>query len=161
MRRDHDITVGALIALKVAIKLTPAFLVIWLLSSRRWRAVGATALTGCLILITSLIFAGPQSWLDWLGAVPQSAPSPMAISTVTGLPTWLIAVFAVVAVAIVGAATRGDRPTLVAAVIAAALATPALNLQAFALLLAVFVRKERDGVPGTGLPGRLRSYLIL
>jgi Glycosyltransferase family 87 len=134
--RDRPWIVGALVAAMVAIKLTPVVLLVWLMASRRWRAVGVALAVGAVIGAVSVVGAGPDAWRAWLASVPASAPSRLAISTILNVPTWAVAVAAPTVVAGTWIATRSDRATFAAAVIGAALATPALYAQALALLLA-------------------------
>ena len=84
-------------------------------------------LWGSLIGVVSLAGAGLQNHLDWLAAVPKSAPAPMSVAALTGLPSFAVVLLAVALVAVVG--LRGDeRLTFTVAVIAAGLASPALYL---------------------------------
>jgi Glycosyltransferase family 87 len=118
---------GSLVAVAVAVKLTPALLVIWLATSRRWSAVAATI--GALFVIgaVSLAFAGVQNHLDWLVSLPNAAPAPTSIAGITGLPSTLVLV--ALAVVVVLVSRFGDeRVTFSVAVVAAALASPALYL---------------------------------
>lgn len=134
--RDRPWIVGALVAAMAAVKLTPVVLLVWLIAGRRWKALGAALVAGVVIGAASLVGAGPDAWRAWLASVPMSAPSPVALATLLNVPTWAVAVAAVAAVAGTWVATRSNRATFAAAVIAAALATPALYFQALALLLA-------------------------
>ena len=125
--RNRAPLVGALLGIAIAVKLTPAILVVWLVTARRWRAVGATMVALALIGIVSLAGAGLQNHLDWLAAVPRSAPAPMSVAALTGLPSFAVVLLAAALVAVVG--LRGDeRLTFTVAVVAAALASPALYL---------------------------------
>lgn len=143
--RDRPWLVGGLIAAGAAVKLTPAVLVLWLMVTGRWRAVGATMVVGLAILAVSLIGAGPQAFIDWLAAVPTSRPAPEALATITGLPP--IAMAALLAVPVV-LFWRRDRWSFGAAVVATALATPALYFTALGLLAAVPVWGDRPGAAG-------------
>ncbi len=134
--RDRPWIVGALVAAMAAVKLTPAVLLVWLIAGRRWKALGATLVAGVVIGVASLVGAGLNAWQAWSASVPMSAASPLALATLFRVPTWTIAVMAVGAVAGTWVVTRQDRATFAAAVIAAALATPALYFQALAILLA-------------------------
>jgi len=125
--RSRPIVAGSLVAATIAVKLTPALLLIWLATSGRWRAFGATFGALVVIGIVSLIGAGLQNHLDWLASVPLSAPAPTSVAGLTGLPAVVVEAIAVVAVIVVALA-RDERLTFSAAVIAAALASPALYL---------------------------------
>jgi Glycosyltransferase family 87 len=125
--RSRPVVAGAFVAATIAVKLTPVLLLIWLAASGRWRAVGATIGALVVIGIVSLLGAGLQNHLDWLASVPRSAPVPTSIAGLTGLPSIVVEVAAVAAVVLV-ALTRDERLTFSAAVVAAALASPALYL---------------------------------
>ncbi len=119
--------VGSLVAVAIAIKLTPALLLIWLATASRWRAVGATVVALAVIGVVSLLGAGIQNHLDWIASVPHAAPAPASLAGLTGLPSTLILIAAAVVVLLVG--RLGDeRLTFSVAVVAAALASPALYL---------------------------------
>ena len=141
--RDRPWIVGLLIAAATAVKLTPVVLIVWLIATNRWRAVGATLAWALAIGVVSLVGAGLDSWVAWIESVPSSRPSPVALSTLTGLPT--VAVAALLCVPIL-LAWRRDRLAFAAAIIATALATPALYFTAIALLAAIPIgRDPEDG----------------
>lgn len=143
--RSRPVVVGTLVAALAAVKLTPIVLLVWLAATRRWRAVAWTATISSVILVLSVAGASIDSWLAWLAAVPQSAPSPLSLSTVLGIsPTFVGAVGAGL-VAATWVVTRSDRTTFAAAVAAAALTTPALYFQALALLAACAAPGFRRG----------------
>lgn len=134
--RDRPWIVGPILAATVAVKLTPVYLLLWLVLERRWRALAAALAAGAAIFAVSLVLTGPDAWLAWLRSVPQSAPSPLALATLTGLPTWTVMAAGALTVALASLARR-ERLTFGAAVMAAALATPALYFQALGLLAAI------------------------
>ena len=135
--RGRPWIVGALVAAMVAVKLTPVSLLVWLVATRRYRAVGAALAIGLAMGAASLAGAGLEAWRTWLEFVPVSKPSPLAISTQLGVPTWSVVLAALAMVAGTWMVTKSDRATFAAAVLAAALATPALYFQALALPLAM------------------------
>ena len=104
--RDRPWIVGLLIAAATAVKLTPVVLIVWLIATNRWRAVGATLAWALAIGVVSLVGAGLDLWVAWIESVPSSRPSPVALSTLTGLPT--VAVAALLCVPIL-LAWRRDR----------------------------------------------------
>ena len=125
--RDRAPLVGTLVAVAIAIKLTPVLLVIWLAAAGRRRAVALTVVALAGIGVMSLAGAGLQNHLDWLASLSGTAPAPTSLAGLTGLPSWLILASSVVVVVLV--ALRGDeRLTFSVAVLAAALASPALYL---------------------------------
>jgi hypothetical protein len=154
--RDRPWIVGVLIATAAAIKLTPIVLVIWLLATRRWHAIGATLIAGGAIGFVSFLGAGVDAYSGWLAGAGAASPSPSAIATQLGVsPAAVAALFALPVLLLWGR----DRPSFSAAVVAAALATPALYFSAFALLAAVVApwiraREPRPiDRPATSIPG--------
>jgi hypothetical protein len=136
--RERPGWVGLLIAFSIWMKLTPAYFLIWLLGARRIPALVQTGLFVLAIFALSLWGAGLQAHLDWMRSVPDSHPSPMSLSSLTGLPSVVVAAASAVIVALV--ALRGDeRLTFSAAAVLSGLAAPALYFQALALLAAVAV----------------------
>jgi hypothetical protein len=123
--RDRPPLVGSLVAAAIAVKLTPVLLVIWLASVPRRRAVMMVLVALGLIGVESLLGAGLQSHLDWLRSLPGTIPAPTSIAGITGLPSWVILGVAIGAVGL-AALRRDERLTFSVAVIAAALASPAL-----------------------------------
>jgi hypothetical protein len=133
--RDHPWRVGPIIAVTAAIKLTPILLLLWPATSGRARVVLTTAVALTAIGALSLVGAGFDAHLAWLENVSGSAPSPLALATLTGLPE--LAVVALLAMGVLAVSRLGDeRLTFAAAVVATALASPAMYFQSLALLLA-------------------------
>jgi hypothetical protein len=125
--RSRPAVVGALIAVAIAIKLTPALLLIWLVSARRLRAAGMTVAALAVIGVVSLLGAGIGAHLDWLASVPNAHPVPTSIAGLTGLPSSIV--LGILVVVVIAVALRGDeRLTFSVAAICAALASPALYL---------------------------------
>ena len=132
--RDRPRIVGPLIAAAAAIKLTPIVLVLWLVATRRWVAIGAAAVACLVIAGVSVLGSGIDAYASWLTGVTGAAPSPNAIATTLGIsPAVVAALFSLPVVLL----WRRDNLSFTAAVIAAALMTPALYFSAFALLAAV------------------------
>ena len=125
--RARPAVAGSLIAAAIAVKLTPALLLIWLVTARRWNMLAATVVALAMIGLVSLVGAGLNNHLDWLVSVPQAVPAPTSIAGMTGLSGMVVLVLCTLAVVI--ASRFGDeRVTFSVAVIAAALASPALYL---------------------------------
>jgi hypothetical protein len=137
IHRERPWIVGLILAIAVAVKLTPAALLIWLALGGRWRAVAATLAVGGAILVVSLIGAGPAAFEAWLQLAPESAPSPLSLSRSTGLPPALVAVLLLLPIFVT---RRHDAWGYRAAIVATALATPALYFQAIGLLAAAAIR---------------------
>jgi hypothetical protein len=136
--------VGSMIAVAIAVKLTPALLLLWLASASRWRAIGAAIIALAVIGIGSLGGAGIQNHLDWLASLPGTAPAPTSIAGLTGLPSWLILAGAILVVVVVGR-LGNERLTFSVAVVASALASPALYLGTLGIAAAAATPWVGDG----------------
>lgn len=117
-------------ALPLLTKITPGVGVLWLLFSRRWRALGfALALT--LLIMTVSFLLHPEAWIDWVALLVTSAQDRGDTTGQFGpLPVRLG-----VAAALVGGAGIWRRPWLLAP--AALLATPVIWPASLALLTAI------------------------
>jgi alpha-1,2-mannosyltransferase len=137
-QRDRPAVVGVSLAFAVAMKLTPALFVIWLIGARRFRALAAATIAVGFAGLLSLAGAGVQAHIDWLATAPMAQPSPLAVASLTGLSSSAVGLIAAVIVSVF--AWRADeRATYSAAAVLAALASPALYFQAIALLVAAIV----------------------
>jgi hypothetical protein len=72
LARGHDTTAGAIVALMAAFKLTPIVLGWYLVTQRRWRAVGGLVGAGLLLLLVSVVGAGFDAHLRYLEIVRQT-----------------------------------------------------------------------------------------
>jgi hypothetical protein len=82
MLRDHPRALGILVAILVSIKLTPAVLVIWLMATRRWRALAWCAGAGLALAAMTAAVLGPAIFADYLGViggVGGSHPAALAV----------------------------------------------------------------------------------
>jgi hypothetical protein len=133
--RSNPFVVGPVVAAAISLKVTPAILLLWLISSKRWKALGIAAIAIAVIGGASLIGAGVEAHFEWLRSVPNSAPSPNALASLTGWPPF--AVFTAFALLVLIVARAGDeRTTFAVALVGTALATPALYFQALGLAAA-------------------------
>jgi len=112
------------VAVAAGVRLTPALLA-------PSSGLRATIGYGLVVGIISLLGAGLQNHLDWLQAVTTSAPTPLSISGLTGLPPLAVAL-AGLAIAVLGWRW---------AVIAMTLASPTTYLYTFGLLSLLLVPK--------------------
>jgi hypothetical protein len=71
--RGDDRTAGLLSGAMAAFKLTPALLGWWLLTARRWTAVRWAIAAGLAILAVSLVGAGLDAHLRFLGVIRETA----------------------------------------------------------------------------------------
>ena len=71
-RRDRQVAAGIWLGLAVASKLFPAFLLVYFLATRRWRAVIATLTTIVLLHVAALLVLGSGDlWNYFVHVVPQ------------------------------------------------------------------------------------------
>lgn len=68
-RRDHDLAIGLLLALPIALKFYPAALLLAPLLARRWRIIAGSALGGLLVVALGVLLAGPYNSRVFLMAV--------------------------------------------------------------------------------------------
>jgi hypothetical protein len=133
--RDTPAACGTVTAAAIATKLTPVFLVFWLIATRRWRALAVTIGVGAALALATVLLVGIDDVLEWLRTAPGSQPSPLALATLLRVSPVAIVIGLAAAVSVV-ALTRSERWTWVAATVATAFATPAFYFQAIALLAA-------------------------
>lgn len=155
VRRERPWAVGAAVVAASAIKLTPAVLVIWLLAARRPDALRATVAVVLVVLAISVVGAGVQNHVAWLGSVPESAPMPLSVAAWTGLPSVVVAGASALAAAVL-ASTFGRRGredlAFAAAVIASVAATPAFYFAALATCAVALVPWARSGPSASAAP---------
>jgi len=143
--RDRPLVVGTLVAVAGAVKLTPFVLVLWMVATGRWRALAVTIVAGTVVLVVSFLGADAGAYADWWQSALTAEPSPTAPATLTGLPTPVLAGLLSLPVLL---AWRRDRWSFSAAVVAAALATPAFYFSAWTLLAALPVWRNRPATDG-------------
>ncbi len=151
--RDRPAIAGGLLAIAIAIKLTPVIVLLWAIAARRWPLVGGTLAGLVVIGVVSLVGGGLQNHLDWLASVPGSAPSPTSVAGLLGIPsTAVLLVCAAVAIAV--GLLVNDRIGFSVAIVAAALASPALYLGTLGIAAAAaapWLRRPGDPGPWRGL----------
>ncbi len=127
----------AAVAVAAAVRLVPALLA---------PSIGlrATLGFGAGLAAVSLLGAGLENHLDWLQAVPASAPTPSSISGLTGLPPVMVAAACLIL------ALRGWRW----AVVAVTFASPATYFYTFGLLSLLLVPTEER----TAVKAQLRNH---
>lgn len=91
----HERLVGGLVAVAVAIKLTPFLLAWWLLVQRRWQAVRWMVAVGAAAAAVSVLGAGISAHLQYLDIARQTASQGASQLSLTGmaqalgLPGWI------------------------------------------------------------------------
>jgi Glycosyltransferase family 87 len=73
LTRRRDWAAGAAFALMTAFKITPGVFLWWLITQRRWDAFKAFVVTGLGVLAISVLGAGLQTHLEYLGIMRQTA----------------------------------------------------------------------------------------
>lgn len=150
--RRHDRAAGAVIALMAAVKLWPAYLLIWFMSQRRFEAVRGFVIGGAICAAISVLGAGMAAHVEYLSVIRGTPPGMLALATLVGyavgasLPWLGYAIWALGAIEIW--ALR-DRPWLAWAVTVGAmvLGAPVINIPTFALLLAMVAPLVTQAVP--------------
>ena len=132
-RRDVPIVAGTVLALLVGLKITPIFLVVWLIGTRRWAAARWMLAVLVLVVAATVAAAGPASLAEWLAATASSAPSPLSLAHLFGMSPLVVALGLGAFVAAV-ALRWPERGAFAVAAVASALASPALYFQALAVL---------------------------
>jgi hypothetical protein len=137
---------GILVGLLAAFKLTPAMLGWWLLTTRRWSAVRWAIATGLVVLTVSVVGAGIDAHVRYLGIVTETAsqgarPLSLAgIASYLGVPAAIADRLPMVALAtgFLAIALLRDRPDLgfVIAVLTLVFGSPTVSINWFIYLLA-------------------------
>jgi hypothetical protein len=128
--------VGVAVAAATAVKLGPVLLLPWVFTTRRPQ-VRAALVAGIVIGVVSIVGAGVQSWIDWFGIIPASAPSPQSIAGTFGVPPALVMLACALAAAAASLILRRrPRTSFAVACLLVVAATPALYAQGWALLAA-------------------------
>jgi Glycosyltransferase family 87 len=136
--RGRESAGGVLVGVLASLKLTPAVFLIWLIATRRWRALGWAIATSGVLAIVAMLAISPDIFFQYLGVVAgvSSGGRPFA------LPIAAAGAFAIMLV--------GRRRPIVAWIMAAflmPLGSPVTANHTWALLLIAFA-------PATGsLPG--------
>ena len=126
--RDHPGLAGSLLGFAVTLKLTPALLVVLLVSTRRWRAIGFVVLTGIgLTIIVSALSNDPGIIVRYLAVMRDGLNS--------GFP-WARYVVIVAAGAVLLSSRRRPSLGFSIAIVAIPFASPVTALHTFAVMLA-------------------------
>jgi alpha-1,2-mannosyltransferase len=87
--RSEERTTGILSGVLAAFKLTPLLLIWWLLTATRWRAVGWAVATGLAILVVSVLGAGIDAHLTYLGVIRDTGAAGARPLSLAGMATYL------------------------------------------------------------------------
>jgi hypothetical protein len=147
LTRRKDIAAGAVFALMTAFKVTPGIFLWWLITQRRWDAFKAFVVTGLVVLAVSVLGAGVQAHLEYLGIARQTAAAGTTYLSLAGaaryigvpaeianlLPTSAI----VLGVALVWLLRARPGAAYVAAIVTLIAGSPVVQITWFTILLGV------------------------
>jgi hypothetical protein len=138
--------IGVLVAMMAAIKLAPIGMAAWLIGTRRYRAVLITAMSLLAMFLFGAVFAGPGSYVDYLGMLGTVGVSPMSVAGLTGLPWASYVLFAFGSGLAIVVGRRSTSWSYVIALLASVFGTPALYPGHLASLLGLVAPlTERHG----------------
>lgn len=102
-RSDRPVVLGLAIAAAALVKVFPIVLIVWLIGSRRWRALGWVIIGTAAMVVISLPMTGLQAWLDYPRVI-LNATSGVAsvVPTVSNLLAGLFGAIVARAVVLVG-----------------------------------------------------------
>jgi Glycosyltransferase family 87 len=145
LTRRRDVAAGAVFALMTAFKVTPGVFLWWLITQRRWGAFKAFVVTGLIVLFVSVLGAGVQAHLEYLGIVRQTAAAGTTYLSLAGAARYVgipieIANLLPTAAIVVGLAAvwlLRSRPgaAYIAAVITMIAGSPVVQVTWFTILL--------------------------
>jgi glycosyl transferase family 87 len=147
LTRRHDVAAGAVFALMTAFKVTPGVFLWWLITQRRWGAFKAFVVTGLVVLVVSLLGAGLQAHLEYLGIIRQTTTAGTTYLSLAGAARYIgvpaeVANSLPSAAIVVGAAAvwlLRSRPgaAYAAAVVTMIAGSPVVQITWFTILLSV------------------------
>ena len=172
--RARDRAAGAVVGVMAVMKLTPAFLVWWMLVTKRWRAAAAAIIAGVVALAVSIAGAGPGSLADYLrvsGLVGRTGGTEASLTSLLAgmgagpdtlaLVAPVVAVIGAVAVALL---RRRPRVAWAVAIATGVFASPVFNLTNVSLLLAAFVALDPaiavPAIDGDGAEARVPAAVV-
>ncbi len=85
IRSNHDRSAGIVVATMTLVKVVPAVLLVWLLASRRYRAAGWAIGAGVVLLALSIVGAGIESHLEYLGIMSYTARTGQSQFSLAGI----------------------------------------------------------------------------
>ncbi|HEY7736729.1 MAG TPA: glycosyltransferase family 87 protein [Candidatus Limnocylindrales bacterium] len=142
----HERAAGALSAALTAFKVTPALLGWWLLTQRRWLALRWYAVAGLAILAVSVVGAGLDAHLGYLGIVRDTASVGQRHLSLAGMAKFVglapeianLLPSLALALGVIGIALLRRHPdrAFVVAVVTLIFGSPTVNINWFVLLFA-------------------------
>lgn len=82
--RDRPWVIGGILALMVSVKVTPIILVLWLIATGRYRAVGATFAWMVVFALVSLAGAGLDAHIEYVGVITHTVSEGTSATSVAG-----------------------------------------------------------------------------
>ncbi|HTC85514.1 MAG TPA: glycosyltransferase family 87 protein [Candidatus Acidoferrum sp.] len=154
----RDVAIGIVIALATALKIGPAVFGIWLIATRRWRAVVATIVTGIIIGAVTILAAGPGVIGEYLRIASDTADAGVTSLSAGGIlqslgaPDALVKAAPLEVVALAGVIALGFRKhqgvafSIVA--VGATFAVPVVRFETLSMLLVAMAPwvRPRDGI---------------
>jgi hypothetical protein len=147
LTRRKDLAAGVVFALMTAFKVTPGIFLWWLMTQRRWDAFKAFVVTGLVVLAVSVLGAGVQAHLEYLGIARQTAAAGTTYLSLAGAARYLgvpaeIANLLPTAAIVLGVAAvwlLRARPgaAYVAAIVTLIAGSPVVQITWFTILLGV------------------------
>ncbi len=169
--RGSEQPVGAIIGLTSVLKLTPVFLVWWLLVERRWRTLRAAIAAGLVSLAIGVLGAGVVAHLDYLrvsdavargGGIEGSLVGIlMAMGATPGLMPLVAPIVSILGIAAVWILRNRPREAWAVAIATGVFASPIFNLTNVTILLAAFVAMDTSWnlEPQFQVPTRLEQRI--
>ncbi len=167
----RDRQAGAIVALLVALKLSPVVLGWWLVTQRRRVAVAAGVVAGLLLLALSLLGAGIGAHLDYLRVARDTASIGLSdlslggLAKAIGVSTAVANILPAAALVVGGVGTlllrRRAGLAFACAVATLVLGSPVVNINSYALLLACIAPAVWPLVPessGTPRPTATKAH---
>jgi hypothetical protein len=147
LTRRREVAAGAVFALMTAFKVTPGVFLWWLITQRRWGAIRSFVVTGLLVLVVSVLGAGIQAHVEYLGIIRQTAVAGTTYLSLAGAARYVgvpieIANLLPTAALVVGALliwVLRDRPgaAYAVAVVTMVAGSPVVQITWFTILLGV------------------------
>lgn len=139
-RRDRDGWAGAIIGLMAVVKLWPIVLLTWFVTQRRWNALRGVTVSVVAACLVSIACAGLDAHLQYLtiaGGTPPSLLSVAGLLAESGVRVPWIG-YALLAFGVAEIRALRTRPAVAysVAVVTMVLASPVVNINTYALLIA-------------------------
>jgi hypothetical protein len=129
--------IGVLIAAAASVKLAPIAMAGWLIGTRRWAALAATAIAGAVIFVIGGLGAGFGSYVEYLGTLGGNTPTNLSLSGQLDIPWASYALLAGGTLLAIAIGRRYPTASWAVALLASVLGTPALYASGLVSLIAL------------------------